>query len=143
MSKDVSSKLAAELADDEEEKREKVVVIDDDQTVLTALNLVLRGRYEVICHTDPVAGVTAASMPGVAAVVVDVKMPGKDGFWVFQQIRQRRPQVPIIFNSAYQDFKVPDEIKAFFRPYAYLTKTGNLRDFLTTLEAAVTGVPPT
>src|SRR4051812_14033444 len=76
----------------------RVVVVDDDELVLMALRVVLRGDFDVRCFSDPAEGAAAGAASGVAAVILDIKMPIHDGFWVFRKIRERSPDVPIVFN---------------------------------------------
>jgi DNA-binding NtrC family response regulator len=114
----------------------KVVVIDDDESVLSAIKVILSKRYRVVCSSDPETGAQLASAPDVGVVIVDIKMPVRDGFWVFKKIRETRTRVPIIFNSAYQDVKLPAEVAANYKPFAYLSKGLPLKDFLRVVEEA-------
>jgi DNA-binding NtrC family response regulator len=116
----------------------KVVIIDDDESVLSSIKVVLSKRFSVVCCSDPETGAQLASGPDVAVVIIDIKMPVRDGFWVFKKIRETSTQVPIIFNSAYQDIKLPAEVAANYRPFAYLAKGVPLRDFLRVVEDAAT-----
>lgn len=120
-----------------------MVIIDDDEMILDAMRVILGGRsFKVACYSDPEKGASAAVADGVAAVVVDVRMPVHDGFWVFRQIRAAAPHLPIIFNSAYQDVVVPEEVEALYKPFAYLSKNGNPMELLRTVESAVRGKEP-
>lgn len=120
-----------------------IVLIDDDETILIALKLMFKRHFNVRCFSDPVEGAVAAGAPGVAVVITDIKMPVHDGFWVFSKIRERDNQVPVIFNSAYQDAKLPNEVAMLYRPFAYITK-GSAHDTLidTVLRAAAGEAPP-
>ena len=117
--------------------RPRVVIIDDDQRVLSALRVVLRTEFEVLTADDPKRGVAEVAEHKPDVVVLDIKMPEHDGFWVFSQIRTFDKTVPIIFNSAYQDALGHQDAVASFRPFAYLTKSINVQEFLKTLRAAV------
>jgi DNA-binding NtrC family response regulator len=121
---------------DEAAPKQVVIIIDDDEAIIRSLKTVLSKKFEVRGFTNPVEGVEAAVRPDVAVAIIDIKMPMYDGFWVYRRIRESESDVPIIFNSAYQDVKPPAEIAAHYRPYAYLQKNGNLNDFLQTVAGA-------
>jgi DNA-binding response OmpR family regulator len=115
----------------------KVVIVDDDSMILSALKVTLQRRYDVQCFQTAEEGVTAALKPGVAVVILDLKMPEHDGFWACRQIREAGSKVPIIFNSAYQDILRQNEIHEIYKPHALLNKDGNLKEFIASVEAAV------
>ena len=69
--------------------------------------------------------------------VLDIKMRGEDGFYAFREIRKIDPLVPILFHSAYQDVKNAYEIMNVYKPFAYLTKGGDLGALHRQLELAV------
>ena len=71
------------------------------------------------------------------AVLLDVRMPKHNGFWVYEQIRKEYKDVPIIFNSAYQDAMDGQDAQDSYRPFAYLSKGGDMAQFLQTIAAAV------
>ena len=126
-----------DFGDGVSEAKPKVVIVDDDPLVLMALRVILSKTYDVQCLNDAVSGVAAAAEDDVALVILDVKMPEYDGFWAFRKIRENGSDVPIIFNSAYQDSILPEEISAHYKPYAYLGKNGDVRDFLKNVEGAI------
>ena len=119
-----------------------LVLIDDDQMILSSVKLALRRQFNVICCQDALQGAIAGSREDVAVVIVDIKMPTYDGFWVIRKIRESNATVPIIINSAYQDARVEQEIEVLYRPYAYISKTCRFDIFIDTLLNAVAGKPP-
>ena len=73
----------------------------------------------------------------VMAVILDIKMQGKDGFETMLGIKTGYPQLPVIFHSAYQDLKDPYEIMNDYRPFGYIVKEGNFRILLDSVRSAV------
>ena len=69
-----------------------------------------------------------------SVVILDIKMPDRDGFWTYKEIRKRDPDMPIIFNSAFQDLEDPFVIINEYRPFGYMTKSGDLAELLTSLK---------
>ena len=117
--------------------RPKIVIVDDDEGVLKSLRVVLRNEYDVVLCSNSIdaASVVKAARPD--AVVLDIRMPVKDGFMVFQEIRQFDALVPIIFNSAYQDIKEKNEIASQYKAFHYLSKSGNIDEFRSAVANAV------
>jgi CheY-like chemotaxis protein len=116
--------------------RPAILVVDDDEGMRASLGLLLGDLYELtLCASGP-EGV-AAMHDDVCAVILDVKMKGQDGFWACDRIREKHPDVPVIFYSAYQDAKDPYRIINEHRPFAYLPKGSDASRLLKTIEHAV------
>lgn len=85
---------------------ESILVIDDDISVCNALKEELSEvGYDVQCLYD---GSTAAEFllnNPVDLVLLDLKMPGKDGFEVLKEINQQKVKPKIIVLTAYADVK--------------------------------------
>lgn len=82
---------------------QKVLVIEDDEDIaeLVAHNL-KRNGYEVVCAADGEEGLAAASSETPDLVILDIMMPGKDGFEVFRELKRgdRTSAIPVLFLSA-------------------------------------------
>ena len=76
-----------------------VLVVDDDPDVRELIGLRLRASGHAVRDADgPHAAlqqVAAAGPPDVA--VLDVDMPGMDGFALLRQLRGERPDLPAVF----------------------------------------------
>ena len=118
-------------------ERPGILVIDDDRSVGDALQLALGSQYEVMVASSGAEGVALLS-PNIYAVVLDIKMRGKDGFWTYEAIRKRFEDVPIIFFSAFQNLKDPYEIMNQYRPFGYLRKGEDLDALTSLLDEAIT-----
>ncbi len=116
--------------------RPRVLVVDDDRGIREALKFELGTSYEVDLTSSAAEGIAAiASHPMV--ILLDIKMKGEDGFYAYREIRKVDQGVPIIFHSAYQDVKDPYEIMNQYKPFAYLTKGGDLRELHRQIELAI------
>jgi cyclic di-GMP phosphodiesterase len=116
--------------------RPTVVVVDDDALVRDSLQSVLQDKYEVRTCPGALEAVSAIDND-TSCVILDVKMPTHDGFWVSKQVRKRTPDVPIIFHSAYQDLKDPYEIINNYHPFGYVVKGDTLSTLLVLITNAV------
>jgi len=83
--------------------KQKVLIVDDDERVLRLLQLCLhRAGYQIITATTGEEGVRKVRAEKPDLVLMDVMMPGIDGFEATKRIR-RLPEgrhIPVIFLSA-------------------------------------------
>jgi DNA-binding NtrC family response regulator len=112
-----------------------VLIIDDDPAIRRALEALLQRSYRLRISDSANAGISLFDAD-VAAVVLDVKMKGRDGFWACEQIRRMDPLVPVIFFSAFQDVKNAHDIINDYRPFAYIMKDGDSARLLSALANA-------
>src|SRR5579862_9746288 len=81
----------------------KILLVDDRAENLFALEAILSSLdQELVFVRSGEAAVEAASASEFAVILLDVVMPGMDGFETAEQIkrRARTPDVPIIFLTA-------------------------------------------
>ena len=100
----------------------KVLVIDDDPNIQQGLEKTLTERhYEVVIAITGEQALESLS-PDVCVVVLDVKLRGTDGLALYHQLKDKQPDIPIIFYSAYPgDEKVAQQCLAL-NPYAFIEK---------------------
>lgn len=78
-----------------------VLVIEDDAPIRQGIAETLRmADYQPLEAADGEAGLDAAARPEVGLVLLDVLMPGRDGFQVLGELRRLRPDLPVIFLTA-------------------------------------------
>ncbi len=90
-------------------RQKKTVLCVDDETIgLRVRKIMLEGHgLRVLTATDGQQGIALFEQNHVDLVVLDFYMPGLNGGQVAAELRRRRPQVPIIFLSAY--FSLPSD----------------------------------
>jgi CheY-like chemotaxis protein len=84
-------------------RRAKILLVDDRAENLLALDAILSSLdQELVSVRSGEAAVDAAGTEEFAVILLDVVMPGMDGFETAAQIKQRgrTPNVPIIFLTA-------------------------------------------
>jgi CheY-like chemotaxis protein len=82
----------------------KILCVDDDQDVLVMLNAVLSSSgYETVLAHDGEEGVQVFKnrKSELVAVVMDVRMPVKNGFEAAREMRAESADMPLIAVSAY------------------------------------------
>jgi CheY-like chemotaxis protein len=86
-----------------QQERVRVLAIDDDPAALGLVSAALVPEgFEVVAHTDPVAGLAAAGEQEFDFVICDLVMPGMDGFEVIAglQADPRTRDLPILVLTA-------------------------------------------
>jgi CheY-like chemotaxis protein len=101
-----------------------VVSVDDDEAFLRSLGRVLRRQgYRVLTYSDPELALEELPLVKPDLVIVDVLMPGLNGFEVLDEIRRYHPRsLPVLLLSALEE---EDGIEEGRRKGAssYLTKS--------------------
>jgi DNA-binding response OmpR family regulator len=83
-----------------------LLLVDDERISLRMLEAALdTGDYTLLTTTDPVEALTLACEHRPHLLLLDVVMPGMDGFTLCQQLRAeaRTKDIPVIFLSSLQD----------------------------------------
>ena len=113
-----------------------VLVIDDDARLRALVAEYLQSRgFAVLTAEDGDAGLAALAGGGIDFVVLDVMMPGRDGFEVVREIR-RDSRVPIIMLTARGD--ETDRIVGLeLGADDYLPKPFNPRELLARIQAVL------
>jgi PAS domain S-box-containing protein len=90
------------VIDPETEDRARVLVVDDDERNLLAISHVLEDVAEVVVATSGEEALRQLLKTEFAVILLDVFMPGIDGYETAQIIRSREQtkRVPIVFLSA-------------------------------------------
>src|SRR5215831_15660484 len=83
-----------------------ILLVDDEPACIQVLSSALNGDgYQLICAVKPADALKLARERSPHLVLLDVIMPGLDGFAVCRQLRgeQATKDLPIIFLSSLQD----------------------------------------
>jgi len=94
-------------------KRDRVLVVDDQPGNVRVLGEVLREEYDVYFATSGEKAIEIAATSDVDLILLDVVMPGLDGFEVCRRLKSddRTKGIPIIFVTAREE--VSDETSGF------------------------------
>jgi CheY-like chemotaxis protein len=86
----------------------RILFVDDDPAAQRLYRTYLQSDgYEVVIAASGLEGVEASEAQPFDAVVMDLNMPGLDGWMAMSLIRARRPDVPtvVLTASAGSDFE--------------------------------------
>ncbi|MCL2355751.1 MAG: response regulator [Defluviitaleaceae bacterium] len=89
----------ASLAGFDSERRFTILIIDDTPMIISALSQMLLPLYGVKAAKTGKDGLEIVLRQNIDLILLDVKMPGQDGFEVLENLRQENKQIPVIFLS--------------------------------------------
>ena len=100
----------------------RLLVVDDDPDMLRLLSMRLSSAgYQVTAVTSAETALTQLEIEHPQLVLSDVRLPGRDGLQLFDEIRKRHPSLPVILLTAHGT--IPDAVEATERGvFTYLTK---------------------
>jgi putative two-component system response regulator len=83
---------------------EAILVVDDEAPLRELIALTLRKKgHEATAVVDADAALDALGKSNVPLMLVDVRMPGKDGLWLLEQVRSGHPDTAVIMVTAVAD----------------------------------------
>ena len=122
----------------------RLLVVDDDADMLRLLSMRLGGAgYQVTTVTSAESALTQLEIEHPQLVLSDVRLPGRDGLALFDEIRKRHPSLPVILLTAHGT--IPDAVEATARGvFTYLTKPYDGKELLDKIaQALALGAPAT
>ncbi|WP_409030543.1 sigma 54-interacting transcriptional regulator [Janthinobacterium sp. CG_23.3] len=99
-----------------------ILLVDDDPDLLRLLTIRLNaGNYRVTAVASAEAALARLAVELPNLVITDVRLPGRDGLALFDEIRRQHAALPVILLTAHGT--IPDAVEATARgAFAYLTK---------------------
>jgi len=80
----------------------RILAIDDEEMILDAMKLILEDMgYEMDVFSDPVEGEKAALEKDYDLILLDLRMPQKNGAELTESIKQAKPDCRILIITAY------------------------------------------
>lgn len=100
----------------------RVLVIDDEEGMCWALEKALEEEgHQVFTATCGLAGLAVFKAQEIDLVLCDIKMPDISGLEVLEQIRKKKPDVPVVIMTGYSS--LPIALEAIKKGAdSYLTK---------------------
>ena len=88
----------------------KILIVEDEVRLAEALSQIMREqKYQTDIANNGIDGLDYALYGDYDVIVLDVMLPGKDGFEVVRALRAAKKQTPVIMLTARDD--VHDKIK--------------------------------
>jgi DNA-binding NarL/FixJ family response regulator len=116
----------------------KVLLADDHHLILDALRQMMKDDFNVLAVDNSESFIKAVEgfQPDVA--ILDVNMPGGDGFITARKVLERQPALPIVFLSMYSDSSYLNQA-AQVGAKAYLSKRVPAHELMTAIRAVLDG----
>ena len=115
-----------------------ILLVDDDPDLLRLMTM----RLQAAGHPVRTAGSAEAALAQLAVnlpalVISDVRLPGRDGLELFDEVRARHPALPFMLLTAHGT--IPDAVEATARgALAYLTKPFDGKELMAKIAQALT-----
>ncbi len=115
----------------------KILIVDDEPNLRHTVGYnLLREGHEVLEAADGEAALAVASERTPDLVILDVMLPGIDGFEVCRRLRERRGSVPILMLTA-RDAEVDRVVGPEIGADDYLVKPFSMRELLARVKAVL------
>ncbi len=90
---------------------QKILVVDDELDMLMLLRMMIEDNtgYEVETTNNPSEALKMLTEKDVDLVITDLKMPGMDGMELFDELKEIKPDIPVIIITAYGSLEMADE----------------------------------
>ena len=115
----------------------KVLLVEDEKRMAQALCEILRlEKYEVDCYEDGISGLEAVESNIYDIIILDVMLPGLDGFKIAKKARKKGIRTPILMLTAKGE--LDDKVTGLDSGADdYLTKPFMTKELLARLRALV------
>jgi DNA-binding NtrC family response regulator len=92
---------------------ERILVIDDEPDMLLLMSMIIEENteWEVETTNNPSEGLKMAMENDYDLVIADLKMPGLDGMEVFEELKEMKPDIPVVIITAYGSLEIADEAR--------------------------------
>ena len=109
---------------------DKILVVDDEKNILEVIKMRLEANgYRIFTALQAETAVEIAKKEEIDLALVDLKLAGKNGIELMEELHQINPDIPIIILTAYGTIK--SVVEAMKRgAYSYLTKPFDYHDLL-------------
>ena len=90
---------------------QRILVVDDELDMLMLLRMMIEDStdYEVETTNNPSEALKMLTEKDVDLIISDLKMPGLDGMELFDEVKDIKPDIPVIIITAYGSLEIADE----------------------------------
>ncbi|MBW1895686.1 MAG: response regulator [Deltaproteobacteria bacterium] len=90
---------------------QRILVVDDELDMLMLLRMIVEDNtnYEVETTNNPSEALKLLTEKDYNLVISDLKMPGMDGIELFDELREIKPDVPVIIMTAYGSLETSED----------------------------------
>jgi DNA-binding NarL/FixJ family response regulator len=116
----------------------RLLMADDHHIILDALGVMMKNEFDVLAVDSSQAVLNAIDQFRPDVAMLDVNLPGGDGFTTARKVLERQPGLPIVFLSMYAD---PNYVQqaAQVGAKAYISKSAPAQELISTLHSVLQG----
>jgi DNA-binding NtrC family response regulator len=93
-------------------QRVKILIVDDEQVVLDSCRKILESEgYDVFLSSSAVEALEAMKTDGFSLILIDVKMPGRDGMYLIGELNKHWPRIQVVVMSGYHTNQTIEKAK--------------------------------
>jgi DNA-binding NarL/FixJ family response regulator len=116
----------------------RLLMADDHHLLLDALQAMMKSEFNILAVDNSEAFMKAIDDFQPDLAILDVSMPGGNGFVTARKALERQPTLPIVFLSMYADSSYVDQA-AQVGARAYLSKCMPAQELISALRAVLDG----
>ncbi len=90
-------------------KKPSILICDDEPGVRESLKYILGEEYALAYATNGVEAVEYIKANDVDMAILDIKMPKLNGLEALQQIKQAKPNLPVLMLTGYEAIDVASQ----------------------------------
>ena len=114
----------------------KILVVDDEKNILKLYQAELEDEgYTVVTANSGREAMDIFESENPDMVTLDILMPDTDGIQILRQMKEKRPDIPIIMLTAY-DYR--DDFSVWVSD-AYVVKSSDLSNLKATIKQIIEG----
>lgn len=102
-------------------EKKRILVCDDEEGVRESLNLILGEDYSLSFATNGNEALEQLKKSGADLVIMDIKMPKKNGIETVKEIHRHTPHTKVIMVTGYQSVETAREASKY-GIFEYITK---------------------
>jgi CheY-like chemotaxis protein len=107
-----------------------ILICDDNLDILNVVSMIVRGAgYEVKSASSHKELLTILETCQPDLLISDIRMPGRDGFWIAEYLQSQNINIPIIFMTAY-DSSLYRAYAPFVGSVGFVTKPLDIDELL-------------
>lgn len=105
-------------------RKYRVMIVDDEEDIATIFKIGLeRNEFIVTTYNDPRKALSDFRPGMYDLLILDIRMPGMNGFELYQKIRDMDDKVKVCFLTAFEEYRMDfkksfpslDEVKCYLK----------------------------
>jgi len=119
-------------------KKQKILVVDDESNIRLLVKNMLGNRYNVVEAGDGDEAMIQAEKEKPDLILLDILMPGKDGFTTCNQLKANKATrgIPVVMVTALQH-KLDEKLALSLNADGYLRKPFTSDELLNVIRSAL------